>query len=95
LSATTKKDDCAQVYDDPPSVYSATNFGPYSDNMVVRRKSLAGGSSKNIDKPAAARQTVPPAVTASPSSSEKISCMVLSTADAWNSSWRVTGFLEG
>jgi hypothetical protein len=57
---------------------------------------LPGGSTKNINKPAVARQTVPPVVTTStPSSSERIGWTVLLTADSWNSSQRVIEFLDG
>jgi hypothetical protein len=63
--------------------------------MAVHRKSSAGGSSKNIDKPIATHQTIPPAVFAStPSSTKGTSWTILSTTDAWNFSRCVTEFLE-
>jgi hypothetical protein len=55
-----------------------------------------GGSSEKVDESATVREHVPPMVTAPvPSSSEGIDWTVLSTVEAWNSSWCVTEFLEG
>jgi hypothetical protein len=95
LSDATEKDDCAQVYDDSSSVYSATNFGPHSDSMAVRRKSLACGPPKSADKHMTVLKTATPvAVAAASSSARGIDWSVLSTADAWNSSQRVTEVME-
>jgi hypothetical protein len=55
-----------------------------------------GGSSKKVDKSATVHQPVPLVVAAPlPSSLEGNNWMVLSTTDSWNSSQRVTEFLEG
>jgi hypothetical protein len=55
-----------------------------------------GGSSKKADNSATVHQPVPPVVAAPiPSSSEGNNWMVMSTANAWNSSRCVTEFLEG
>jgi hypothetical protein len=60
------------------------------------RKPSTGGSAKSINKLATVHQPIPSAVIAStPFSSERIDWTILSTADAWNSSRRVTEFLEG
>jgi hypothetical protein len=96
LSAATKKDDCAQVYDDSSSVYSATNFGPHSDNMVVRMKSSVSGPLKSANKQVTVLNTATPVTAAAASSSTRgTGWTVLSTADTWNSSRHVTEFLEG
>jgi hypothetical protein len=51
--------------------------------VIVRRKSLAGRSMKNVDILVAVHQTVPPAVIASaPPSMSVIGSMILSTAEA-------------
>jgi hypothetical protein len=69
VSTAAEKDDCAQVCDDPSSIYSATNSDPYSDNMVVCRKSSMSGPPKSADKPMSAPKTAIPMVTTAPSSS--------------------------
>jgi hypothetical protein len=54
-----------------------------------------GGSSKKADELATVHEHIPPVVTTPiPSSSEGTNWTVLSTAEAWNSSRRVTKFLE-
>jgi hypothetical protein len=54
-----------------------------------------GGSSKKEDELATVHEHIPSVVTTPiPSSSEGINWTVLSTAEAWNSSWHVTEFLE-
>jgi hypothetical protein len=54
------------------------------------------GSSKKADESAIVHEHVPLVVTApAPSSSEGTDWTVLSTTKAWNSSRRVTEFLEG
>jgi hypothetical protein len=95
LSATTKKDDCAQVCDDPSSVYSSTDLDPHSGNMVVCRKSSASGPPKPADKQVTAFKTVAPVAAVVASSSVRgTGWTVLSTIDAWDSSRCVTEFLE-
>jgi hypothetical protein len=62
--------------------------------MTIYKKSSAGGSSKNLDKPAAVRQTISLVATAStPFAIEGASWTILSTTDGWNSSRRITEFL--
>jgi hypothetical protein len=96
LSAAAEKDDCAQVCDDPSSVYSATNSDPYSDNKVICRKSLASGPPKSADKPMSALKTAAPmAAVAASSTAGGTSWTVLLIADAWDFSRWVTEFLEG
>jgi hypothetical protein len=54
------------------------------------------GSSKKSVESTTMHQLVPSVAAAPiPSSSEGNNWMVLSTIDAWNSSWHVTEFLEG
>jgi hypothetical protein len=55
-----------------------------------------GGSSKKADESATVCEHVPTMVTAPiSSSSEGTNWTVLSTTEAWNSSWHATEFLEG
>jgi hypothetical protein len=95
-STTTEKDDCAQVYDDPSSIYFATNFCPHSDNMDVYRKSSANGPPKSANKQVTVLKTaIHVAIVDASSSAGGTNFTVLSTADAWNSSRRVTKYSEG
>jgi hypothetical protein len=68
-SAAYEKDDCAQVYDDSPSVYSATNIGPHSDNMAIRKKSSASSPPKSIGMQVTIHKTATPVAAAASSSS--------------------------
>jgi hypothetical protein len=80
----------------PSSVYSAPNVDPYSGKMVVRRKSLVSGSPKPADKKVVAPNTAAHVVaTTASSSAGGTGWTILSTSDAWDSSRRVTEFLEG
>jgi hypothetical protein len=77
-------------------VYSTINFYPHSDNMVVHRKSSASGPPKPADIQVTAPKTAAPMAVATASSSVGgTGWTILSTADAWDCSRRVTEFLEG
>jgi hypothetical protein len=74
--------------------FSASSLPKLADKLMVTPK--IGGSSKKADKSSTVHQPVPPIIVAPiPSSSEGSNWTVLSTTDAWNSSRRVTEFLEG
>jgi hypothetical protein len=65
-----------------------------TDKLMASPK--AGGSTKKEDESSTVHQLVPSVVAAPiPSSSEGNNLTVLSTADVWNSSRRVTEFLDG
>jgi hypothetical protein len=64
--------------------------------MAARRKSLASGPPKQADKQATALQTATHVITtAAPPPVGVVSSKVISTAEAWNYSRRVTEFLKG
>jgi hypothetical protein len=77
-------------------VYSAINFDPHSDIMVVHRKSSTSGQPKPVIEPVTApRIAAHVAIVATSSLVGGTDWTVLSIADAWDSSRRVTEFLEG
>jgi hypothetical protein len=64
--------------------------------MVVCRNSSASGPPKSADKQVTVLKTATPvAATAASPSTGRTSWTILSITDAWNSSRRVTEFLEG
>jgi hypothetical protein len=78
------------------SSLAAINSNIYSDSVTVRSKPTASDPSKHTNKQPAIIQTVSPTITAAtPPLTEVIGSTVLSTTDAWDSSRRVTEFLEG
>jgi hypothetical protein len=76
--------------------YSVINLNSYSDITTIHRRSLASGQSKPATKQVTVLKTIAPVDAAAVASSAGgTSWTVLSTADAWDSSRRVTEFLEG
>jgi hypothetical protein len=75
-------------------VYSTINFDLHSNIMVVHRKPSVSGQPKLTSAQVTAPKTVAPAAAAS-SSAGGTGWTVLSIADTWDSSRRVTEFLEG
>jgi hypothetical protein len=74
----------------------SSTSGPPKPAAKLMAVSKTSGSSKKADESATVREHVPPVVTAPiPSSLEGTNWMVLLTVEAWNSSRRVTEFLEG
>jgi hypothetical protein len=74
-------------------VYSTLNFDQHSDIMVVHRKSSVSAQ----PKPTSAQVTTPKTATPAAATSSSVGGTVwtiLSIADAWDSSRRVTEFLE-
>jgi hypothetical protein len=76
--------------------YSVVNFDPCSDITAIHRKPSASGPPKPATKLVTILKTAAPLGAAVVSSSGGgIGQTVLLTADAWDSSWCVTDFLEG
>jgi hypothetical protein len=74
----------------------SSTSGPPKSAAKLMAVPKTSGSSKKADESATVCEHVPPVVTAPiPSSSEGTNWMVLLTVEAWNSSRRVTEFLEG
>jgi hypothetical protein len=76
--------------------YSVINLDPCSDITTIHMKPLASGPPKPATKLVTILKTAAPMAAAAISSSEGgTGRTILSTADAWDSSRRVTDFLEG
>jgi hypothetical protein len=76
--------------------YSIINLDPYSDITAIHRRPSASSQPKPATKQVTILKTAAPVATAAASSlAGGTGWTVLSTADAWDSSWRVTEFLEG
>jgi hypothetical protein len=77
-------------------IFSIFNFNIHSNIMVVHRKTSVSGQPKPTSTQVTAHKaTAVMAATAASSSAGGTGWTILSTADAWDSSWRVTEFLEG
>jgi hypothetical protein len=74
-------------------VYSTLNFDQHSDIMVVHRKSSVSAQPKPTSAQVTTPKTATPAAATSSSAGGTV-WTILSIADAWDSSRRVTEFLE-
>jgi hypothetical protein len=76
--------------------YSIINLDPCSDITAIHRKPSASGPPKPTTKLVTILKTTTPMAAVAISSSEGgTGRTILLTANAWDSSWRVTDFLEG